>query len=109
MQTTAVKKGNDWVINGSKMWITGAGHANWFFVLAKTEFARVSSNVVVRGMIVYNDAARRRRRGRHSLASLLTPAHLGSPLGRRRTTWDRSLLHSFRDISSSLKNDMKVL
>ena len=37
-QATAVKKGNDWVINGSKMWITGAGHANWFFVLAKTEF-----------------------------------------------------------------------
>jgi hypothetical protein len=26
------------VINGSKMWITGAGHANWFFVLAKTEY-----------------------------------------------------------------------
>ena len=108
LQTTAVKKGNDWVINGSKMWITGAGHANWFFVLAKTEFARVSSKFMVRGMIL-SDAARRRRRDRHSLASLLTPTHLGSPLGRRRTTWDRSLLHSFRDISSSLKNDMKVL
>jgi acyl-CoA dehydrogenase len=25
------------VINGSKMWITNAGHANWFFVLAKTD------------------------------------------------------------------------
>ncbi len=25
------------MINGSKMWITGAGHANWFFVLAKTD------------------------------------------------------------------------
>jgi len=37
VQTTAVKKGNDWVINGSKMWITGAGHANWFFVLARTD------------------------------------------------------------------------
>ena len=36
--TTAVKKGNTWVINGSKMWITGAGHANWFFVMAKTEY-----------------------------------------------------------------------
>lgn len=34
-----MKKGNDWVINGSKMWITGAGHANWFFVLAKTKYA----------------------------------------------------------------------
>lgn len=35
-KTTAVKKGDEWVINGNKMWITGAGHANWFFVLAKT-------------------------------------------------------------------------
>lgn len=38
LQTTAVKKGNEWVINGQKMWITGAGHANWFFVLARTRF-----------------------------------------------------------------------
>uniref|UniRef100_A0A1I7S9S7 Medium-chain specific acyl-CoA dehydrogenase, mitochondrial n=1 Tax=Bursaphelenchus xylophilus TaxID=6326 RepID=A0A1I7S9S7_BURXY len=29
--------GNDWVINGSKMWITGGGHAKWFFVLARTD------------------------------------------------------------------------
>lgn len=36
IKTTAVKKGNQWVINGQKMWITGAGHANWFFVLART-------------------------------------------------------------------------
>ena len=25
------------MINGSKMWITGAGYADWFFVLAKTD------------------------------------------------------------------------
>jgi acyl-CoA dehydrogenase len=36
-KTNAVKKGNDWVINGQKMWITNAGHANWYFVLAKTD------------------------------------------------------------------------
>ena len=36
-KTTAVKKGNDYVINGQKMWITNGGHANWFFVLAKTD------------------------------------------------------------------------
>ncbi len=34
--TTAVKKGNDYVINGQKMWISGAGVANWFYVLAYT-------------------------------------------------------------------------
>lgn len=37
IKTTAVKKGDKYVINGQKMWITGAGHADWFFVLAKTD------------------------------------------------------------------------
>lgn len=35
--TSAVKKGDDYVINGQKVWITGAGHAAWFFVLATTD------------------------------------------------------------------------
>lgn len=35
--TTAQKKGSDYVINGQKVWITGAGHAQWFFVLATTD------------------------------------------------------------------------
>ena len=34
--TTAVLDGDYYVINGSKMWIGGAGHADWFYVLAKT-------------------------------------------------------------------------
>ena len=34
--TTAVLEGDNYVITGSKMWIGGAGHANWFYVLAKT-------------------------------------------------------------------------
>ena len=36
LKTTAVKKGDVYVLNGQKMWITGAGHANWFFIFAKT-------------------------------------------------------------------------
>jgi acyl-CoA dehydrogenase len=36
-KTTAVKKGDKWVINGSKMWITNGGFADWYFVLAKTD------------------------------------------------------------------------
>ena len=36
-KTSAVKDGDEYVINGSKMWITGAGYADWFFVLAKTD------------------------------------------------------------------------
>lgn len=35
--TTAIRDGDEYVINGSKMWITGAGHADFFFVLAKTD------------------------------------------------------------------------
>ena len=34
--TSAVLDGESYVINGSKMWIGGAGHANWFYVLART-------------------------------------------------------------------------
>ena len=37
MATTCKRDGNEWIINGSKMWITGAGYADWFFVLAYTD------------------------------------------------------------------------
>ena len=36
IKTTATLDGDHYVINGSKMWIGGAGHADWFYVLAKT-------------------------------------------------------------------------
>jgi len=31
-KTSAVRKGDSWVLNGSKMWITNGGVADWFFV-----------------------------------------------------------------------------
>ena len=34
--TTATKKGTQWIINGTKDWIYGAGEAEWFYVLART-------------------------------------------------------------------------
>jgi len=37
IKTKAELKGDKWVINGSKMWITGGGLANWYFVLARTD------------------------------------------------------------------------
>jgi len=37
IQTEAVKDGDEYIINGQKMWITGAGYADWFFVLAYTD------------------------------------------------------------------------
>lgn len=36
VKTRAVKKGDEWILNGRKMWITNAGVANWYFVLART-------------------------------------------------------------------------
>lgn len=36
-KTTAKKVGNEYVINGSKQWITGAKYAKWLYVLASTD------------------------------------------------------------------------
>ncbi len=40
MRTTAKRDGDDWVINGTKMYITNGVHANVYFVAAKTGTAR---------------------------------------------------------------------
>ena len=37
IQTTAVRDGDDYLINGSKMFITNAGHAAWIVVFASTD------------------------------------------------------------------------
>ena len=37
IKTNAVLKDDHYILNGSKMWITGAGQAEWFFVLAYTD------------------------------------------------------------------------
>jgi acyl-CoA dehydrogenase len=37
MRTTAVRRGDKYVINGSKVFITNGGHANWYTVYAKTK------------------------------------------------------------------------
>lgn len=37
MKTRAVKQGDKWIINGSKMWITNGGVADWYFVVAYSE------------------------------------------------------------------------
>ncbi|CAG9781895.1 unnamed protein product [Diatraea saccharalis] len=36
IKTKAEKKGDEWILNGQKMWITNGGVANWYFVLART-------------------------------------------------------------------------
>ncbi|XP_073500022.1 medium-chain specific acyl-CoA dehydrogenase, mitochondrial isoform X3 [Phyllobates terribilis] len=36
LRTRAEKKGNEYIINGQKMWITNGGKADWYFLLART-------------------------------------------------------------------------
>ena len=55
IKTTAVKRGKEWVINGSKMWITNGGVAKasggWYFVLAKTD-SNAKAGQAMTGFIV---------------------------------------------------------
>jgi citronellyl-CoA dehydrogenase len=44
LKTNARKDGSDYVINGSKMWITNAAQADWFCVLANTGEGAVHMN-----------------------------------------------------------------
>ncbi len=54
IRTVAKKVGDEYVINGSKMWITNAGVANWYFVLAYTDTAKKHSGMS--GFIVPADS-----------------------------------------------------
>lgn len=56
LKTKAVKKGNEWVINGQKMWITNGGVANWYFVLARTAEPGVPAGKAFTGFIVEADS-----------------------------------------------------
>ena len=54
MQTSAIKRGNQWILNGSKIFITNATHADCALVLAVTDKAKgthggVSAFLVERG------------------------------------------------------------
>lgn len=52
IRTKAVKDGNDWVINGNKLWITNGGIADFFTVFAKTEGpeGQITAFIVTRDM-----------------------------------------------------------
>jgi alkylation response protein AidB-like acyl-CoA dehydrogenase len=45
-KTTAVLDGDEWVLNGSKMWITNAGFADVFVVFAKVDGRKFSAFIV---------------------------------------------------------------
>ena len=70
IKTLAEKKGDKWVINGQKMWITNGGVANWYFVLARTSEGGAGSSFT--GFIVDGDTpgiADQRLRSRQVVAS----------------------------------------
>ncbi len=54
IKTTAVRDGDAWVLNGSKLWITNGGIADFFTVFAKTggpdERGKLSAFIVTRDM-----------------------------------------------------------
>ena len=54
IKTIAKKTGNDYVLNGQKMWITNAAQAKWFFVIAYTDPAKGYRGIS--GFIVAADA-----------------------------------------------------
>jgi acyl-CoA dehydrogenase len=56
-KTRAVKKGDEWILNGNKMWITNGGVANWYFVLARTAEKGVPAGQAFTGFIVERDWA----------------------------------------------------
>lgn len=56
IKTKAVKKGDHYVLNGQKMWITNGGHANWYFVLARTNpDPKAPASSALTGFIVERD------------------------------------------------------
>ncbi len=54
IQTTAVRHGDDYVVNGSKMFITNAGQADWFTVFASTD--KVAGHRGLTAFVVPRDA-----------------------------------------------------
>ena len=89
LRTTAVRDGDDWVVNGQKTWTTLGQHADWIFCLVRTDptaekkqrgisllvFPMDSPGVTLRPIELH----RRRLRGQRGLLR-------GRPRARRRTS-----------------------
>jgi alkylation response protein AidB-like acyl-CoA dehydrogenase len=67
MRTTAVKDGDEWVINGAKNWITNAGVADYYVVFAKTdrENNRISAFIVEKDREGFESGALEHKLGIH--------------------------------------------
>ncbi|XP_063236912.1 medium-chain specific acyl-CoA dehydrogenase, mitochondrial [Bacillus rossius redtenbacheri] len=57
LKTRAERKGDEYILNGQKMWITNGGVANWYFVLARTDpNPKASAGKAFTGFIVERDS-----------------------------------------------------
>lgn len=50
MKTRAVKKGDKYILNGNKMWITNGPDADVLVVYAKTDDKKITAFIVEKGM-----------------------------------------------------------
>src|SRR5436190_3547243 len=87
IQTTAVRRGDEYVLNGSKMFITNAGHARWLTVFASTDKSKGHRGLT--GFIVPTD-----------LDGVIVEKHLDK-MGQRST--DTSAL-AFQDVKVPAAN-----
>ncbi|PRO65736.1 acyl-CoA dehydrogenase [Alkalicoccus urumqiensis] len=75
MKTTAVKKGDSYVLNGSKMWITNGGAADTYIVFAKTAPDKgsrgITAFIVEKDMPGFHVLPREKKMGLHG--SYTTP------------------------------------
>jgi acyl-CoA dehydrogenase len=82
LRTTAVREGDEYVLNGSKTFITNAGHADWVVVFAKTDPAK----------------------GHRGISAFVVPMHLSGvtvekhleKMGQRATDTSAFALHDVR-------------
>ena len=84
MKTTAVRKGDKWVINGSKCFITNGGYADWYTVYAKTDkdagHRGISAFVVPRDAGVIVDKKEEKMGQRASNTATITFSNVEIPL-----------------------------
>ena len=77
IQTTAVKDGDHYVLNGTKQWITNAAEAGIYTVIAMTD---------------------RKKGARGATAFIVEKDDRGSASARKRPRWDQGLLHRRADL-----------
>jgi acyl-CoA dehydrogenase family protein 9 len=57
LKTKAVKDGDNWILNGEKIWITNGGIADFFTVFARTESNETGGKAKITAFIVTKDMA----------------------------------------------------